>query len=197
MNATVLARKLNERRFRASPILTTGEIISMVGSDGLQEALNRRWVTPDQDTGFLTVNTNGGKLAELAEACKCKQCSKTDCKCEESSEEPPKNGIANALREAWAGMGVGAGSNGGGNPPIMPRQAPMASPTSPANPNANAPQIGDDVMVADEGQSFTGKVGSVGQDGRYRLNFAGTKPRMNREYSSNELRKVGGTTPNA
>ena len=66
MNTTIIARKINERRHRPNPVITTGEVLSIVGSAGMQEAIQRNWLVPDLDTGYLMVNFNAGKLVELA-----------------------------------------------------------------------------------------------------------------------------------
>lgn len=202
MNTIVVARKLNERRLRPNPVMTTGEIISTIGAEGMQEAINRNWLVPDLDTGFMMVNMNAGKLAEVEEACRCPECKKPECNCESLKAERSQASLRVmplGIRENWAGFGVGGGSNGGiggggvgGAAPMMPRPQP-ASPTTP--PDKRNPQIGDDVMLADEGQTYTGKVSTVGQDGRYRLSFGNNKPRMDREYGPEEIRLVGQAAP--
>ena len=190
------ARKLQERRYRASPVVTTGELINLIGNDGLQEALNRRWIVPDQDTGFLTLNFNGGKLVELESACRC-QCGKTDCACPEVNEGAASTVMP--MREAFAGFGLPMPSSTPTNPPAavsVPRTP--ATPTAPAAPGQASPQIGDDAVVTEDGKTFTGKVASVSQDGRYRMSFGGTKPNMDRDYGPNELRTLqADQTPNA
>lgn len=180
-----VARKLHERRHRASPVMTTGELLNMIGSDGLQEALNNRWLVADMDSGFLMLNTGGGKLKELEEACRC-HCGKLDCACAASVEAPLVSTMP--MREAFAGFGLprpSGGVSGAAAPEAIPRPLP-ATPTSAAE--KTVPQIGDDAMVTDEGKTFTGKVAAVGHDGRYRLSFGSEKPSMNRDYGSNELR---------
>lgn len=172
--------------------MTTGELLNLIGNDGIQEALQNRWIVPDMDTGLLTLNLGGGKLQELAQACVC-ACGKTDCSCEAISDS--KQTSTMPMREAFAGYGLPHPNAGGGTPPppMLPRPQAAASPTptTPAGPQAKPPQIGDQVMVADENKTFTGTVGVVGQDGRYRIKFGNDKPPMDREYNANELRLVG------
>lgn len=195
MNITV-ARKLHERRFRASPILTTGELLNLIGSDGVQEALLNRWVVPENESGMLMLNFNGGKLVELESACRC-HCGKLDCAC---SPEPIAESMSTMpMREAFAGFGLERPPTGGMTPtaPIMPRQQPAATPTASTVTQNAAPQIGDDAMVAEQDKTFTGKVASVSQDGRYRLSFGGEKPSMDRDYGFNELRVVDKARANA
>lgn len=199
MNITRIARTINERRHRPNPVITTGELISSIGSDGMQEALNRNWLIPDNDTGFLMVNYNAGKLAEIAEACKCKSCGKCDgdcdCGCQDDkpkSKTMPK-GLRESIYEAWGGPGVGTAQQSGGTP-MVPRPQ-SNSPTTPQD--KNPPRVGDEVMVADDGKTYSGKVSTVGQDGRYRISFGANKPKMDRDYGPNQMQKVSNATPNA
>lgn len=170
--------------------MTTGELINLIGSDGIQEALLNRWLVPDPDTGFLTLNTGGGKLQELESACHC-YCGKTDCACAMETEKPLMHTIP--LRENFAGFGIPHPAPSAGitvNTPVMPRQQAPQAPTSPAPQSNGAPQIGDSVMVGENGKTFNGVVGTVGQDGRYKISFGNDKPPMDREYSANELRLI-------
>jgi hypothetical protein len=55
---------------------------------------------------------------------------------------------------------------------------------------ARKPGIGDSVVVAENGKTFTGTVGSV-NNGRYTLTFGGPeKPVGQREYDEKEVRMV-------
>jgi len=195
MNINV-ARKLHERRFRAAPIVTTGELLNLIGSAGMQEALLNRWIVPEPDSGMLMLNSNGGKMLELENACRCK-CGKTDCACEpeviESSSTMP-------MREAFSGFGLERPPTASMTPtaaPMMPRAATPATPTTTSDPKANAPQIGDEAMVAEQDKTFTGKVASISQDGRIRLSFGSEKPTMNRDYGFNEVRVLNKARANA
>lgn len=185
MNINV-ARKLHERRFRAAPIVTTGELLNLIGSDGMQEALQNRWIVPEPDSGMLMLNMDGGKMVELESACRC-HCGKTDCQCD---PEAANESSTMPMREAFAGFGLERPPTASAAPtaaPMMPR-APATSPTQPSDPQAHAPQIGDEAMVAEQDKTFTGKVASISQDGRIRLSFGAEKPTMNRDYGFNEVR---------
>lgn len=190
---TKTARKLYERRYRTSPVLTTGELLNAIGSDGIQEALQNRWLVPDVDTGFLTLNTDGGKLTELAEACRCTQCAATQCDCVEQVAESAS--LAMPMREAFAGFGLTSpraynGDTGAahGSPMVtVPRT------TAPAEPSSRPSQLrtNDDVVVRDKDRDYVGKVASIGQDGRMRLRFDDdNKPDMDREYNPNEVKPL-------
>lgn len=180
--------------------MTTGELINLIGSDGIREALLNRWLVADNDTGFLTLNTGGGKLLELENACRC-DCGSLTCECEVSA--PSTQSTVMPMREAFAGFGLphpGGGSPTGAPPPMTPR--PLAqqtgAPVKPVTgPDSKNPEIGDDTTVVDNGQAYTGKVATVGQDGRYRVSFGNNKPPMDRDYGPDELRVVGKAVPHA
>ena len=185
MNINV-ARKLHERRFRPSPTMTTGELINLIGSDGMQEAMNKRWLVPDMDSGFLMLNLNGGKLAELESACVC-ACGKTDCGCVEKLAESM---TTMPMREAFAAFGVARpGGVTGGSAPAMP--APMLprpqTPTSHVDKPAKAPNVGDPAVVEQDGQTYTGEISGFEPDGRVRLRWKGSRPAQDRPYGPNEF----------
>ena len=195
MNINV-ARKLHERRFRASPVVTTGELLNLIGSEGMQEAMNNRWIVPEPDSGLLMLNFNGGKMLELESACRC-ACGKTDCACEATQEASQTYTMP--MREAFAGFGLErppTASMQATAPPVTPRP-PTNAPTQSSDPHTNAPQIGDDAMVAEQDKTYTGKVASISQDGRIRLSFGSDKPTMNRDYDFGEVRMVDKARANA
>jgi len=195
MNINV-ARKLHERRFRAAPIVTTGELLNLIGSEGMQEALLNRWIVPEPDSGMLMLNSNGGKMIELENACRCR-CGKMDCACGSEGEAGQTSTMP--MREAFAGFGLERPPTASMTPtaPMLPRPQAAATPTTPSDPQTTTPQIGDDAMVAEQDKTFTGKVASISQDGRIRLSFGSEKPTMNRDYGFNEVRVVDKARANA
>ena len=180
MNTVIVARKINERRLRPNPVITTGEILSTIGSEGMQEALQRHWLVPDIESGFMMVNMNAGKLAEVVEACRCPECHNLDCACEclkTTDSNQRSTAMPRAMREAWSGPGVGSGSNGGpqGQMPLMPHSPPQ--PVAPTTPPPKPIRIGDQMAV--KGPDNTLYPGTVsGEDnGMYNLDFgAGKQP---------------------
>jgi hypothetical protein len=66
--AHVIAKTLLDRCNSMSPIVMQGEMLNALGSDGLQEALNLRWLVPDNDTGYLYVSQDMSKVIEMREA---------------------------------------------------------------------------------------------------------------------------------
>lgn len=190
----LVARKLHERRYRANPVMTTGELLNLIGQDGMQEALNQRWLVPD-DTGFLTLNLHGGKLVELENACRC-ACGKTDCACAESAEVKPSSEMP--MREAFAGFGLPRPSGLTGTPqaPMLPRpQAPL-TPTSPA-PGGTVPKMGDKATVREGNDEYEGTVSGFDEDGRLRLRWTGRRPAKDRAYGPFEVQVKSATDQHA
>lgn len=185
MNIKV-ARKLHERRWRSSPVMTTGELLNLIGSEGIREALDRRWIVPDNDTGFLTLNIDGGKLAELESACVC-ACGKVECNCTALAESVQMTSMP--MRETFAAFGVtrpGITNSGGQNmqAPMTPRSQ---TPTTPASTDTNTPRMGDPAVVEHGGQTYTGEISGFESDGRIRLRWKGSKPPEDRAYGPNEF----------
>ena len=55
MNTADIARKILEIRRRPSPFIMNGELMLLLGPDGFQEALNRRWLIQDSENGAMLV----------------------------------------------------------------------------------------------------------------------------------------------
>jgi hypothetical protein len=55
MNTSEIARKILEVRKRPSPFIMNGELMLLLGPDGFQEALSRRWLIQDSENGAMLV----------------------------------------------------------------------------------------------------------------------------------------------
>ncbi len=55
MKTSQIAKKILEVRKRPSPFIMNGELILLLGPDGFQEALNRRWPIQDSDNGAMLI----------------------------------------------------------------------------------------------------------------------------------------------
>lgn len=185
MNIQV-ARKLHERRYRPSPVVTTGEMLNLIGSDGLQEALANRWLVPDQDTGFLTLNMNGGKMLELEAACRC-HCGKMDCACEAKTEAAPLSTMP--MREAFAGYGVSRPGTPTGGPvqPTPMQRSPDPTPTQQVPGKLPTYRTGDPVVVEQDRVTYQGQISGFEPDGRVRVRWSGQRPPEDRPYGPGEF----------
>lgn len=194
------AQYVLELRQRYSPMVTQGDVLSRIGGDGLQEAIQRRWLVPDLHTGQLMVNLESGpietakRIAQdgvLAESCE-----------NTSAGVALQHAFRNVLHE------VAAPGTGKPGPALTSAPTPTtpAAPAAPATaaappaaaPSANAPAavggedtddigVGDDVQVVESGRTYTGKVSRIGTDGQYIVSFG--PERKARAYAPNELRR--------
>jgi len=70
-----IAQALLQRRNAMNPIVIQGEMLATLESEGLQEALQRRWLVPDPSTGFLLVNQDAAKVQEMRQVAEhCGHC---------------------------------------------------------------------------------------------------------------------------
>jgi hypothetical protein len=191
----IVARKLHERRFRPNPVMTTGELLNLIGSDGMQEALERRWLVPDQDTGFLMLNFNGGKLVELESACLCK-CGKTDCACGNVGEAGQTSTMPAAMREQYAaedfaGYGVTRPttptSQHGSTQPAPMMRVPDPTPTEQVPQPPMNYRTGDPAEVMQDNITYQGEIAAFEPDGRVRLRWKGQRPPNDRPYGPGEF----------
>ena len=187
MNTNV-ARKLHERRFRPNPVMTTGELLNLIGSDGLQEALERRWLVADTDTGFLTLNLHGGKLVELENACRC-ACGKTNCACSPTNETEQLTTMP--MREAFSGFGVTRPSTptgaGASTQPTPMMRVPDPTPTQQVPGAPKQYRVGDPAMVEQDNVTYQGEISGFEPDGRVRLRWRGQRPPNDRAYGPGEF----------
>lgn len=83
-----IAQVLLNRRNTMNPVVMQGEMLAALESEGLQEALQRRWLVPDPSTGFLLVSQDQTKVIEMREiAEKCGECPEDKDKCKDEDED--------------------------------------------------------------------------------------------------------------
>jgi len=192
-----IAQSILDRRNRMNPVIMNGEMIATLGAEGMQEALTRRWLIPDTDTGHLQVSGDLAVVEELRAAAGTPAPKQT-----ESVADDLRHGIAlgHAHRNIDELLAPGTGHDN--SAPFRPQtpSSPVASPTAPAAPAtrpgaAPAAGIGDEVLVAENGKTYAGTIGAVGNDGKFKLTFGNEKPPVNRDYSQNEFKVTKKATP--
>jgi hypothetical protein len=202
MNTQEIAQKILERRNRMNPVVMSGEMLADIGSDGMSEALQRRWLVPSTETGHLQVSTDMAVVEEM----------RTVAAMPAPEFQPVKESachgfaVSHSERERGQLTELMAPMTGHDNSAPFRPQAP-ASPTTSAPPpggpiaaqgaqgGQGAPGIGDEVIVAENGKDFTGTIGTVGQDGKYKVTFGNLKPPVNRDYGVNEFKVTKKATP--
>lgn len=196
-----IAKLVLERRTKMNPIVFQGEMIELLGRDELVEALNRRWIVPSQDSGYLQITGDATIIEAMKmEADKAKD---EEDASEEKSEEKmddDKEARECACDEALRSAVLSHGNRDRrihemyGSIPPGPASGvtPATTPTKPATqPDEEVPRhIGDDVTVVENGQAYQGKV-MAAADGRYKVSFGpGSRPpghQEDKEYSEDEL----------
>lgn len=177
-------------------LLLPGALTSAIGGEGVQEALNRNWIRPDTDTGFLVLTDQQSLINDMRELA---------TKAEEAPPPPPPQPSSEsrqyAMRHAHRlhedfGIGPVGGDSGafGTGQPAKPASSanPNVLPTTPApNKPGSDYMVGEDVMVADEGKSYQAKVQAANPDGTYKLSFGPNRPtQQNRMFRREELQKI-------
>lgn len=195
MNTQNIASYLLERRRRTSPVVFNGDVLQAIGPDGLQEALRRRWLLVDTDTGHLQVTHLQAHVQEMEAAAGTPQTPKAEACCE-SAEVVLIHANRRRIDEIAApATGKPAPALTSGTPaPSTPTAAaprqPTPAPTSGAATGNEELGVGDEVVIAQEGRTYTGRVSARTPQGRYRVSFGPDRPALNRDYEPGEVRRT-------
>lgn len=190
MNTHEIAQKLLHRRNAMNPIILPGEMLSTLGADAMQEALQRRWIVANPDTGMLQIAPDMSKVEEMQESSK-------EAPPETSTPEPQCESHAFSVRHAARHpnflhelLSPATGHDPSQMQPPQATSAPTTPVAATAGSPAHKPGVGDSVLIAQEGRTYTGTVGAV-QGGRYRVTFGGAdRPKQERDYAENEIKLV-------
>jgi hypothetical protein len=200
-----IATIILERRQRMNPTVMQGEMNQVLGEDGLGEAISRRWLVPNYESGYLQVSPSGSIVEEMQAIAAMPEPTAAPDTLIESRNVCSQHAFRHApsLSEASVLSEIGAPGTGRPSPgfvqaaaPATPT-APAAMPAAPAAPAAGgaaggaAPgsAVGEDVSVVQDGRTFQGKIASV-NNGRYRLSFGGPQRPADREYQQNEISRI-------
>ena len=206
MNTQEIAQTILDRRNRMNPVIMNGEMIASLGAEGMQEALQRRWLVPDTDTGHLQVSNDLAAVEELRTAAGTPAPKQVESVVVDQTHNLA---LFHAHRNIDELLAPGTGHDNSApfraqqpaaspaaRPPITtvaaPGQpaAPMSSPTAAASAG-----IGDEVLVAEGGKTFAGTIGALGNDGKYKITFGNEKPPVTRDYGQNEFKVTKRATP--
>jgi hypothetical protein len=192
-----IAQTILDRRNRMNPVIMNGEMIASLGAEGMQEALQRRWLVPDTETGHLQVSNDLASVEELRTAAGTPAPKQVESVV---VDETHNIALSHAHRNIDELLAPGTGHDN--SAPFRPRipNSPVASPAAPAAPAAApgaapAAGIGDEVLVAEGGKTYTGTIGAVGNDGKFKLTFGMEKPPVTRDYGQNEFKVTKKATP--
>ena len=83
-----------------NPVVMQGEMLLALESEGLQEALQRRWLVPQMETGFLMVSQDQSKVLEMREVAeRCGHCPEDLAKKKE--DEKDEKGEKDGEKKEW------------------------------------------------------------------------------------------------
>lgn len=145
--AQEIAQVLLNRRNAMNPVVMQGEMLAALESEGLQEALQRRWLVPDVSTGYLLVSQDQSKVIEMREIAEHRpedaeksdktNEAKTDewTKTWERPNESHKFAMSHSERNISELLSPGTGHDSGSSlrvpPPATPTGRPAMPPTAP------------------------------------------------------------------
>lgn len=192
-----IAQIVMDRRARMNPTVFQGDLLPEIGPEGMSEAISRRWLVPDADSGFLQVTNEDAKVREMQDAI-AEEATKTEkgdnekgCSCTEAHEISRKHADRDrSVSEATLGLGPSrpSGPLGSGTSNGTPVPRPSTASSSPLADRAKAKGIGDDVTVVEDGKVYQGKVQAKTKEGKYKVSFGGgSKPPQERDYEETEL----------
>jgi hypothetical protein len=171
MNEAEIAHKILNRRNTLSTVVLAGEMQETLGADGYALALERRWIEPNYESGELSIATLDRTLSEMRTLA-------SQVKVEPVAETAPTN-----LYRLFANN--------------LPKVVVQQRDGSLVEADANVTQIGDEVIVAEDGKSYKAVVKGRNPDGTFTLSFGTDKPRNSdaekRPYKQDELRKTAGS----
>jgi len=192
MTTNQIAAKILEFR-RSSGLLMPGKLHSDIGSEAVGEALNRRWIIADEDTGYLMITTEQTRIREMQELA---------AKVEEEKPEPAQESVGprdfalnHAQRRLHETAAYGSGQPAAPAQPATPATNPPSPSTTPRpSPTSNTDngvlRVGEDVTIAEEGKAYQAKVKAVNSDGTYELSFGSQRPVTQRPYRQEEVQRT-------
>jgi hypothetical protein len=176
-------------------LLLPGVLTAALGSEAVQDALNRGWIRPDTETGFLCLTDQQFQINELRELAAAVE---TEAKPEAAVESASRSFVMSHSHRLHETLGLGGdvsgtgGAPGSGQPQGQPAAAPQQTPTSPTTHRPGQDyMVGEDVMIADEGKSYQAKVQKANPDGTYVLSFGPNRPtQQNRMFRREEMQRI-------
>lgn len=209
MQLKEIAQVILERRQRMNPTVSQGEMSALLGSSGFAEAIERRWLTPCYETGYLEISGVDGIVREMREIAALPDAEPAPDLLKESRDISVMHARRNdaPLSEATFLSEIAAPATGKPSPgfaataspiqapPVMPAASQQpgapapATPSSPAGHAAGPAVVGETVSVVNNGKTYTGVVKS-NTNGRIRLSFGGGEQPPDRDYAETEIQRV-------
>lgn len=184
MSPKQLASKILEYSGSTS-LMVPGQLTATIGSAAVQDALNRGWIRPDSETGFLMLTDQQTQINDMREFAAASDPPTPPARPPGAPPrmESARNFVMNHSNRLHETLGLGGdtsgsgGAPGSGQPQGQPAAPPQQTPTSPAPNKPNQDYlVGQDVVVANEGKSYQAKIKARKPDGTYVLTFGVNKP---------------------
>lgn len=170
MNITLIARTL-----LASPSLSNPRVIhEKLGRENYSEALRLGWLVPEHETGAVSISPRLDHRRAMQEAA-----------------APSEDEKRQTLTEGQAVQPESANRNFYGEATVVTNLV-VTEALEPANDPEKPAEIGDQVTVADNGQTYQARVQAKNNDGTLKLSFGNIKPSRD-TFKANELRVVSRT----
>lgn len=164
-----ICKAILERRNRMTHVILPGEIMAVIGPEGVSEALRQRWLVPDTDSGYLCATNDLAKVAEMQRIAEMKpeQFSGQELPVAES------HGLSLLhTRRSHTINEIAAPMTGGGSPGLSSIGEPSQQTSQPQSTGSTgSPQVGTNVTVARQGVKATGVIEKLMPDGRYQVGY--------------------------
>ncbi len=186
MTPNEIAQAILNRPNPGTCYVNQAEMQSTLGSDGMAEALRIGWLTPDMDSGFLTVSSDMGRVEQMQALAHPQESAPSQV--HNLLEAHQKRLRLVELNAPMTGRPLGSTHQ---TAPAAPPPGQMVTSQRPGEgkPTDKQPQIGDSVMVAQEDETYQAKVQALA-NGKYKLTFGPKRPPQERDYEASELRLV-------
>lgn len=166
------------RTLLASPALVAARVLQeKLGQAGYTEAIRRCWIAGEPDTGLIQVTRRNDRLEAMRAL---------------AQTAPLGETVAVGVPgRTYFGEAAPTPINLVARPPeASPVAPPVGNPPNASTTPAGGANIGDQVTVAENGQTYSARIQAKEADGKFKLSFGGTRPGRD-VYASNEIQVVG------
>ncbi len=180
---TTIARVL----LASTPIVAPPVLQEKLGQRAYSEALRLGWIAPDTELSCLRVSSRGDHRAAMLEAAKPTEAERL------AEANAPAPAAVDAARRFYGAPPVAMHFTiveDAPAPAVVPGVAPAGAPPVGAAPKSDDPAVGDQVTVAEGGQTYTARVQALNTDGSVKLTFSGAKPPRS-DFKANEIKVTG------
>lgn len=200
MNHNEIAKSLLAYR-NSTSLMMPGPLAAEIGSEAVQEAFRLGWLQPDMESGYIQLTTEATRLHQMRELAEQPGVDKGTPPAMEAVSPGrafAMNHAGRRLHESY--LGYSGSSTSGGAPGSGQPANPPAATQQPPNATMNRPgsdyMVGEDVLVAEEGKSYSAKVQSKNADGTYKLSFGPNRPaQQDRLFRKEEMQRVAAGQP--